>query len=382
MPRALKTLGYDEPVIESILAYVNREDTIEGASQLKPEHFSVFDCAFQPRNGTRSIAWKAHVRMMAAAQPFLSGAISKTVNMPRETTPADVAEAYLEGWRLGLKALAVYRDGSKESQPLSTTSETDKAAAKQTAIPRRERLPDTRKSITHKFNVAGHEGYITVGLYDDGRAGELFITMAKEGSTIGGLMDCFGTAVSMSLQYGVPLEVYVNKFSHTRFEPMGHTKNPDIRIAKSIVDYIFRWLGITFLAGYRDAMLGHPAADEPQAASPPGGDSETEQGLAATTAGERTARQGSAAPATVQALDKTRPGQFGTSPKTASDNASLLERAGVMKVDLNGGNFATRAEQFASFQTDAPSCDNCGAITVRNGNCYLCHNCGNSMGCS
>ena len=216
----------------------------------------MFDCAFQPRNGTRSIAWRAHVRMMAAAQPFLSGAISKTVNMPRETTPADIADAYLEGWRLGLKALAVYRDGSKESQPLSTSTEGDKAAAKQTAAPRRERLPDTRQSITHKFNVAGHEGYITVGLYDDGRPGELFITMAKEGSTIGGLMDCFGTAVSMSLQYGVPLEVYVNKFSHTRFEPMGHTKNPDIRIAKSIVDYIFRWLGITFLPGYKEANNG------------------------------------------------------------------------------------------------------------------------------
>ncbi len=220
------------------------------------EHLPVFDCAFKPRNGTRTIAWQAHVKMMAAAQPFLSGAISKTVNMPRDTTPADIADAYLEGWRLGLKALAVYRDGSKESQPLSTSTEADKAAKQTAAVPRRERLPDTRQSITHKFNVAGHEGYITVGLYPDGRPGELFITMAKEGSTIGGLMDCFGTAVSMSLQYGVPLEVYVNKFSHTRFEPMGHTKNPDIRIAKSIVDYIFRWLGITFLPGYKEAQQG------------------------------------------------------------------------------------------------------------------------------
>ena len=262
VPLALTTLGYDQPRIEAILAYIDREDTIEGAPELRPEHLSVFDCAFQPRKGTRSIAWPAHVRMMAAAQPFLSGAISKTVNMPRETTPADIANAYMEGWRLGLKALAVYRDGSKESQPLSTSTENDKAAARQLAVPRRERLPDTRKSITHKFSIAGHEGYITVGLYDDGRPGELFITMAKEGSTIGGLMDAFGTAVSMSLQYGVPLEVYVNKFSHTRFEPMGHTKNPDIRIAKSIVDYIFRWLGIEFLPGYREAMFGHPAADE------------------------------------------------------------------------------------------------------------------------
>ncbi len=386
VPSALKKLGYDEPVIESILGYINREDSIEGSPELKPEHLSVFDCAFQPRNGTRSIPWKAHVRMMAAAQPFLSGAISKTVNMPRETTPADVAEAYLEGWKLGLKALAVYRDGSKESQPLSTSSETDKAAAKQTAVPRRERLPDTRNSRTHKFNVAGHEGYITVGLYDDGRPGELFITMAKEGSTIGGLMDCFGTAVSMSMQYGVPLEVYVSKFSHTRFEPMGHTKNPDIRIAKSIVDYIFRWLGIEFLPGYREAMLGHPAADESHgAATTTEEDSETETKLAAKKAGELNAQPGSAA----QTVSSTQTGVQPAAKKTAghgvastTDNAALLERAGVMKVDLNGGNFTNRAEQFASFQTDAPSCDNCGAITVRNGNCYLCHNCGNSMGCS
>ncbi len=376
VPLTLRTLGYDQPQIESILAYIDREDTIEGAPELKDEHLPVFDCAFQPRNGTRSIAWRAHVRMMGAAQPFLSGAISKTVNMPRETTPEDVADAYLEGWRLGLKALAIYRDGSKESQPLSTSTETEKSAAKLVAVPRRERLPDTRRSMTHKFNVAGHEGYITVGLYDDGRPGELFITMAKEGSTIGGLMDSFGTAVSMSLQYGVPLEVYVNKFSHTRFEPMGHTKNPDIRIAKSIVDYIFRWLGITFLPGYREAMLGHPAADE----AAPGAvaeDMESESVLAARKAGEPKALQGSVSPPTAPSQKAN-----GATPKAAADVSTLLERAGMMKIDLNGGTYSNRTEQFASFQTDAPSCDNCGAITVRNGNCYLCHNCGNSMGCS
>jgi ribonucleoside-diphosphate reductase alpha chain len=281
-----------------------------------------------------------------------------------------VADAYLEGWHLGLKALAIYRDGSKESQPLSTSTEADKSAAKQVAVPRRERLPDTRRSMTHKFNVAGHEGYITVGLFNDGRPGELFITMAKEGSTIGGLMDAFGTAVSMSLQYGVPLEVYVNKFSHTRFEPMGHTKNPDIRIAKSIVDYIFRWLGIEFLPGYREAMLGHPAADEPTAE-----DTETETRLAAKKAGEPKGLQGK-----VSSPPAKNPN--GATPKATADASSLLERAGMMKIDLNGGNYSNRTEQFASFQTDAPSCDNCGAITVRNGNCYLCHNCGNSMGCS
>ncbi len=379
VPLALATLGYDQPKIESILAYIDREDTIEGAPELNAEHVGVFDCAFQPRKGTRSIAWQAHVRMMAAAQPFLSGAISKTVNMPCETTPADIANAYLEGWRLGLKALAVYRDGSKESQPLSTTSEGDKAAARQSAVPRRERLPDTRKSVTHKFSVAGHEGYITVGLYDDGRPGELFITMAKEGSTIGGLMDCFGTAVSMSLQYGVPLEVYVSKFSHTRFEPMGHTKNPDIRIATSIVDYIFRWLGITFLPGYREATLGQVVEDGPSHASNPAAtDAEAEPRLAARKAGEPASGPGPAA----EAKSTAAKAPTANGSHKLPSNADLLERAGVMKVDLNGGNFSNRAEQFASFQTDAPSCDNCGAITVRNGNCYLCHNCGNSMGCS
>ncbi len=344
----------------------------------------MYDCAFQPRNGTRSIAWRAHVRMMAAAQPFLSGAISKTVNMPRETTPADVADAYLEGWQMGLKALAVYRDGSKESQPLSTSTETDKATAKQSALLRRERLPDTRQSITHKFSIAGHEGYITVGLYEDGRPGELFITMAKEGSTIGGLMDCFGTAVSMSLQYGVPLEVYVNKFSHTRFEPMGHTKNPDIRIAKSLVDYIFRWLGITFLPGYREASLGF-SKEAPATAD----DSDAETSPAAKTAGGQAGGASKPKAATPSAKSDAKPSNGAAKNGAATNGAakpavslSLLERAGAaMKVDLNGGT-SIRSEQFASFQVDAPSCDNCGAITVRNGNCYLCHNCGNSMGCS
>jgi ribonucleoside-diphosphate reductase alpha chain len=296
--------------------------------------------------------------MMAAAQPFLSGAISKTVNMPRDTTPQDIAQAYQEGWRLGLKALAVYRDGSKESQPLSTSTESEKAAARQVAAPRRERLPDTRRSITHKFNVAGHEGYITVGLYDDGRPGELFITMAKEGSTIGGLMDSFGTAVSMSLQYGVPLEVYVKKFSHTRFEPLGITKNPDIPLAKSVVDYIFRWLGITFLPGFREAMTG---------------------GLPEESAGQDESELGGDTAVLARKLAPAARPAAGSRPA----DPGLLERAGVApKIDLNGAGPAGRSDQFASFQTDAPGCDNCGAITVRNGNCYLCHNCGNSMGCS
>ncbi len=415
VPLGLKTLGYDQPEIESILGYIEKHDTIEGAPELKPEHLPVFDCAFTPRNGTRSIEWSAHVLMMAAAQPFISGAISKTVNMPRETTPADIANAYLEGWRLGLKALAIYRDGSKESQPLSTSTEGDKAAAKQVAAPRRERLADTRRSITHKFSVAGHEGYITVGLYEDGRPGELFITMAKEGSTVGGLMDCFGTAVSMSLQYGVPLEVYVGKFSHTRFEPMGHTKNPDIRIAKSIVDYIFRWLGITFIPGYRESQLGLVADEtvegsgvggqgsgksvgqapslteapttstpKPQAARPRSESttpfSPSHPSNLDTTArgeGEKTSKK---TPARAKSASAKTPSPPSTSSGQAQSPVPSPQLA--QRVDLNGGPIASQSEQFALFQLDAPSCDNCGAITVRSGNCYLCYNCGNSMGCS
>jgi len=303
VPLALRTLGYTKAEVARITAHIEKEGTIEGATGLKALHLPIFDCAFPSSKGSRSIAFKAHIRMMAAAQPFIAGAISKTVNMSKDSDNEDVAEAYTEGWHLGLKALAIYRDGSKEIQPLSTKKKEEKAE-NQTASPYRERLPDTRQSITHKFNVSGHEGYITVGLYPDGRPGELFITMAKEGSTVGGLMDCFGTAISMSLQYGVPLDVYVNKFSHTRFEPMGFTKNPDIRIAKSVVDYIFRWMGLTFL---------------------------------------------------------------GESHESEEASAEPSNKHG---------------EQFADFQADAPSCDNCGAITVRNGNCYLCHTCGTSMGCS
>jgi len=358
---ALQRLGYDAPQIESIISYIDENDTVEGAPALKDEHLAVFDCAFKPANGVRSIDWHAHVRMMAAAQPFLSGAISKTVNMPGDVTAEDITDAYVWGWELGLKALAIYRDGSKMSQPLSTKKEGGKAAKegeKDKARPRRERLPDTRQSITHKFNVGGHEGYINVGLYPDGRPGELFITMAKEGSTVGGLMDCFGTAISICLQYGVPLEVLVNKFSHTRFEPMGHTTNPEIRIAKSVVDYIFRWMGITFMPGYREANKGLAPKDISDDA---------------------------ATPATPTAAVPPAPRKIEGNGSDASHRVdlALLERAGVaLHVDANGSGLALRDNQFARFQSDAPSCDNCGAITVRNGNCYLCHNCGNSMGCS
>ena len=391
VPLALETLGYGEAEIESINAHIDKEDTIEGAVDLKAEHLSVFDCAFQAPNGTRTIPWKAHVKMMAAAQPFISGAISKTVNMPKESTAEDVAHAYIEGWRLGLKALAVYRDGSKGSQPLNTKDNSEKSE-KQVAAPRRERLPDTRQSVTHKFNVSGHEGYITVGCYPDGRPGELFITMAKEGSTIGGLMDCFGTAVSMSLQYGVPLEVYVNKFSHTRFEPMGHTKNPDIRIAKSIVDYIFRWLGIEFALADPEGGRTSPAPTVGRA-KPKSSDPETESRPAAKKDGGPKSGQGSAGAARTNARLIAGNGSAGRSSnghkrpparKAPAPEASLetLDLSTATAIADNPVAFSSPSEQFANFQADAPSCDACGAITVRNGNCYLCHNCGNSMGCS
>jgi ribonucleoside-diphosphate reductase alpha chain len=357
VPLALQSLGYDDRQIEAISKYIDAQDTIEGAPELEDEHLAVFDCAFKPANGSRSIAWRAHIRMMAAAQPFLSGAISKTVNMPADTTAEEIAEAYVWGWKMGLKALAIYRDGSKQSQPLSTKNEGDKAKKEKeiASRPRRERLPDTRQSLTHKFNVGGHEGYINVGLYPDGRPGELFIIMAKEGSTVGGLMDCFGTAISICLQYGVPPEVLVNKFSHTRFEPMGHTTNPDVRIAKSVVDYIFRWLGITFLDGYREASNGLPLSEKAGAA-------EGDHGAA------KPHEKGKGR--IVEAGNGSSNGHGRSAKKV---DMEMLERAGAVTV---------RSEQFARFQSDAPSCDNCGAITVRNGNCYLCHNCGNSMGCS
>ena len=408
VPLALRTLGYSESQIEAIVKFIDDQDTIEGAPELNPDHLPVFDCAFQASHGTRSIPWKAHIRMMAAAQPFISGAISKTVNMPKEATPEDVGQAYMEGWRLGLKALAIYRDGSKEVQPLST-KKAEKAAEKVVARPRRERLPDTRQSITHKFNISGHEGYITVGLYPDGRPGELFITMAKEGSTIGGLMDCFGTAVSMSLQYGVPLEVYVNKFSHTRFEPWGYTKNPDIKIAKSLVDYIFRWLGITFLPGYGEMNKAVPVSPVEAGQSSPGlgGDVEAESRPVATRAGGPNSGQGASKSQVSGAANVAAPNGNGSSngahgangangasasgaggshgngvavakkPAAAPATAARFAVAGDPQAAL-----VARHEQFASFQADAPACDRCGAITARAGNCYLCYNCGNSMGCS
>lgn len=252
VPDALRRLRYSEAEINDIIKYIDENETIEGAPYLKEEYLPIFDCAFKPLNGVRSIHYTGHLKMMGAVQPFLSGAISKTVNMPEGSTVEEIEQAYIEAWQLGLKALAIYRDGSKRSQPLNTSLKEENLA--QASRPVRRRLPDERKSITHKFSVAGHDGYLTVGMYDDGSPGEIFVVMAKQGSVVSGLMDTVATSISLALQYGVPLKVLVDKFSHTRFEPSGFTNNPLIPIAKSIVDYIFRWLGQKFL----------PAEDQPQ----------------------------------------------------------------------------------------------------------------------
>ncbi len=251
VPGALARLGYTDPQVKAIVDYIDEMETIEGAPHLREKDLPVFDCAFKPARGSRSIHHMGHIRMMGAAQPFISGAISKTVNVPREATVEDISQAYIESWRLGVKAIAIYRDGSKRTQPLNTSRDKAPGAKAETRVvaqPIRRKLPDERQAITHKFEIAGHEGYITIGLYEDGMPGEIFLVMAKEGSTISGFADAFAQAVSYALQYGVPLQVLVDKFSHVRFEPAGMTKNPQVRIAKSIVDYVFRWLATKFLS--------------------------------------------------------------------------------------------------------------------------------------
>src|SRR5438309_6083443 len=270
VPTALFKLGYTHEQTDAIVSYIDATGTIEGAPLVKDEHLPVFDCSFKPAKGTRSIAYMGHLKMMAATQPYISGAISKTVNLPNNASVEDIMEAYLQAWKLGLKAVAVYRDGCKQSQPLSAAGTATALSKKEdagrvtpqeeenlNAPPRavRHKLQEERASITHKFNVGGHEGYITVGLYPDGEPGELFITMAKEGSTVSGLMDSFALAVSIALQHGVPLKLFCEKFAHTRFEPSGWTNNPDIGFAKSVMDYIFRWLQLRFLTGQQQMLF-------------------------------------------------------------------------------------------------------------------------------
>ncbi|MFQ5778302.1 MAG: vitamin B12-dependent ribonucleotide reductase, partial [Terriglobia bacterium] len=343
VPRALQRLDYTPDEISDMVDHIDRNGTIEGAPHLKEEHLPVFDCSLKPAGGTRSIPPRGHLEMMAAVQPFVSGAISKTVNMPEETTVEEIMDTYFEAWRQGLKAVAIYRDGSKRVQPLSTADgapasvemepapSPEAPAAGRPGRPRRRKLEETRQAVTHKFSIAGHEGYLTVGLYPDGQPGEIFITMAKEGSTLSGVMDSFALGISIALQHGVPLKIFVDKFSHVRFEPSGWTNNPEIPVAKSIIDYIFRWLGGRFIsAEYKSVDLGVTNGEGMLEVAGPSAAVKAAAEISGTEAGTETAR----VPAPVQA------------------------------------------------PPDAPTCPDCGSLMTRNGSCYKCHNCGGTSGCS
>jgi ribonucleoside-diphosphate reductase alpha chain len=358
VPTALFKLGYSHDEADKIVSYIDATGTIEGAPHINDAHLAVFDCSFKPAKGTRSIAYMGHLRMMAATQPFISGAISKTVNLPENASVEDIMEAYLQAWKLGLKAVAVYRDGCKKSQPLSaagtSTALSKKGDAAAAPTPREEENPNgppravrhklqaERASITHKFNVGGHEGYITVGLYPDGSVGELFITMAKEGSTVSGLMDSFACGISIALQHGVPLKLLCEKFAHTRFEPSGWSNNPDIGFAKSIMDYIFRWLQLRFLTGQQQMLFENLRLKPAGVSSQPSDPGELNGSSGPMGSGPTTNDQ--------------RPT---TSPHHAADAL-----AGI--IDLG----------------DAPTCSFCGSIMTRNGSCYRCGSCGSTSGCS
>jgi len=337
VPQALMKLGYTPEQTSEIVAHIDKNGTIEGAPYLKPEHLPVFDCSLAPAGGGRSISWTGHVKMMAAAQPFLSGAISKTINMPEESTIEDIMNAYIEAWKLGLKAVAIYRDNSKRSQPLSASGKKEEkkpeaAAAEALLEPvqrelfaraQREKLPVERASVTHKFSVGGHEGYITVGTYPDGRPGEIFIKMSKEGSTLSGVMDGLALTLSLGLQYGVPLKVFVDKLVNTRFEPMGITANPNIRFVSSILDYVARWLGGRFISADYLKLNGSAPAEASAAALP------------------------APSPAALPAMP---------APKGATAPSNAFE--------------------------GAPTCSECGMLMIPNGACFKCENCGSTSGCS
>ncbi len=331
VPMALEHLGYSPDQINAIVEYIDEHETIEGAPHLEERHLPVFDCAFKPARGVRSIHYMGHLKMIGATQPFISGAISKTINVPTDATVEQIEQAYIDAWRLGAKAVSIYRDGSKRTQPLNTSRGAKAGvggAAGQDVQPRpvRRKLPDERQALTHKFDIAGHEGYITAGLYEDGTPGEIFLVMAKEGSTISGFADAFAQAVSYALQYGVPLQVLVDKFSHVRFEPSGLTKNPEVRMAKSIVDYVFRWMATKFLSPDAQFRAGVNVRDEVDAEQLP---------LRAASGAETPVPAGPVSPA-----------------------------------------YAIQNDQ------DAPPCPTCGAIMIRNGACYKCVNCGATSGCA
>jgi len=335
VPMALDRLGYSSSEVDEIIAHIDEHETIEGAPHLKDKDVPVFDCAFKPAQGERSIHYMGHVRMIGATQPFISGAISKTVNVPKEATAEEIQKAYVDSWRLGTKAVSIYRDGSKRTQPLNTSrdAKTGMIGVVEGLVgqPVRRRLHDERQAITHKFEIAGHEGYITIGLFEDGSPGEIFLVMAKEGSTISGFADAFAQAVSYALQYGVPLQVLVDKFTHVRFEPSGMTKNAEVRFAKSIVDYIFRWMATKFLSSEAqfEAGVNQPIAPE---------------GLPVEE------------------------------PKLPLDQTAGNGNGSVERVTAS----------FAAIQNheDAPPCSTCGEIMMRSGSCYKCNNCGTTSGCA
>jgi ribonucleoside-diphosphate reductase alpha chain len=336
VPMALRKLGYTQTQVKEIVEYIDEHETIEGAPHIKDAHLPVFDCAFKPARGVRSIHYMGHIKMVGATQPFLSGAISKTVNVPKEATVEEIEQAYIDSWRLGAKAVSIYRDGSKRTQPLNTSKDKQALTGAQgfspADVPRRRRLPDERSAITHKFDIAGHEGYITVGLYEDGMPGEIFIVMAKEGSTISGFADAFAQAISYALQYGVPLQDLVDKFSHVRFEPSGMTKNPDVRFAKSIVDYIFRWMATKFLS--QDAQY--------------------------------------------------RAGVNNREDYVIAPEQLPLDVAAAAGASPTAAIASKQTSSFAAMQNqeDAPPCSTCGSIMVRSGSCYKCANCGTTSGCA
>jgi ribonucleoside-diphosphate reductase alpha chain len=455
VPAALFKLGYNNQQVDIIVSYIDATGTIEGAPGIKPEHLAVFDCSFKPSKGTRSIHYMGHIKMMAAAQPFLSGAISKTVNLPHDCSIDDVAEAYAESWRQGLKAVAIYRDGSKGAQPLNVSDgnkakaikgisadETLNAAADRVlaalstgkpapdsdvktleaklsekieitarsvsgvasafgaalasiatqgdawgsqdlnAPPRaiRHRLPEERASLTHKFGIAGHEGYITVGLYPSGQPGEIFIRMAKEGSTVAGLMDSFATAISLALQHGVPLRVLCEKFAHSRFEPSGWTGNEQIGYAKSVMDYIFRWLQLRFLSGTQLSLFAGLAGNaSASAAIPPSGTSPTASSsdvIPRERSESKDMRMSPDQHASARGMGSTSAPQGGILSDLAAHSSDEL------RIEDRGVYHPSDAMKEMYDMGDAPSCHTCGAIMVRNGSCYRCMSCGSTSGCS
>ena len=347
VPAALKNLGYSDDEVKEMVAYVDEHSTIEGAPHLDEGHLPVFDCAFRALGGRRAVHYMGHLKMVAAAQPFISGAISKTINVPEDATIEEITRAYMEAWRLGTKAVAVYRDGSKRTQPLATAGSISAQAsaasagaalvAEFTDQPVRRKLADERQSLTHKFSIGGHKGYITVGMFEDGTPGEIFITMAKQGSTISGLMDSFACMTSFALQYHVPLKFLVGKLSHARYEPSGWTGNPELPYAKSITDYVFRWLALRFLTTEERAEIGM----------------QTEEDLAT--------------------LEEMEAGE----PMDDTDQTVAAVEVARRSVNIGAGEPITFAPQ-----PDAPLCQACGSLMVRSGVCYKCMNCGATSGCS